>query len=180
MARHNLGCLIVHHTGKTQFQKKQDFAWFDWMYDMAGGAVLTNWARAVLIIAPSQCPGTYKFIAAKRYEKIGWQEREYWFAHSTENDRMLWIPADPEQIASGKTNGSACHEDLLPFVPVLDPASEQKIYADQKPKLQLGEHRVHSFLKLLVELGKAFIHLFPRKGTRPEIRYAKIQQSNAE
>lgn len=173
MARHNLGCLIVHHTGKTQFRKKGDFAWFDWMYDMAGGAVLTNWARAVLIIAPSQCPGTYKFIAAKRFEKIGWQEREYWFSHSVENDRMLWIPADSDQIASSKVSGDACHEDLLPFVPVLDPASEEKIFCDQKPKLRIGEKRVHKFLKLLVELGKTFIHLFPRSGTRPEVRYAK-------
>lgn len=176
LAKHNIGCIIVHHTGKTQFQKKNDFAWFDWMYDMAGGAVLTNWARAVLIIAPSSNPGTYKFIAAKRFEKIGWQEREYWFAHSTENDRMLWVPADSDQIACGKTAGSASHEDLLPFIPLLDPASEDKIHVDQKPKLHLGEKRVHSFLKLLLETGKIFIHSFPRKGTRPEIRYAKTPQ----
>jgi hypothetical protein len=33
-------------------------------------------------------PGTYRFIAAKRFEKIGWKDREYWFAHSVFKIRL--------------------------------------------------------------------------------------------
>lgn len=59
------------------------------MYTMAGGSALT----------PADMPGTYRFIAAKRFEKIGWQEREHWYAHSIDDGMMLWVPASADQIA---------------------------------------------------------------------------------
>ena len=121
LAEFNLGCLIVHHTPKTNFQNKK-LSWFDHMYTMAGAAVLTNWARAVLIVDPTEVPGTYKFIAAKRFEKIGWLEREYWFSHSLEDGRMLWIQADSDQIASASKipKNDISTQTIIEQVPVLE------------------------------------------------------------
>ena len=176
MAKYQLGCLNVHHTGKTQFQKKKDFAWFDWMYDMAGGAVLTNWARAVLIIAPSPIPGTYKFIAAKRFEKIGWREREYWFAHSVDEQRMLWIPANDNQIASAKAKEHLEPADLLGLIPLVDPIGQSDLIVVAKIKLKLGRDTTKAFIRCLLTDNQIKCIELPRKGTRPELSYVRICQ----
>jgi hypothetical protein len=105
MAKYKCATLPIHHTTKTNYQKTKDFNWYDWMYAMAGSAALTNWARGVLIMVPSIVPGVYRFIAAKRFEKIGWPDREYWFSHSVENDKFLWIPATQDQINSAQGGG---------------------------------------------------------------------------
>src|SRR4029077_5259246 len=73
LSTHKCGAIPVHHTPKTNFQNTDKFSWFDWMYSMAGGSTLTNWARSILVIAPTDQPGTYRFIAAKRFDKIGWK-----------------------------------------------------------------------------------------------------------
>jgi hypothetical protein len=92
---------------KTNFTKLETMQWYDWMYVMSGCAGLTNWSRAVLVIAPSKLPGTYRFIAAKRFNEIQWTEREYWFAHSKEEFKnqngktqtiVQWVPANSDQI----------------------------------------------------------------------------------
>src|SRR5271166_2482915 len=67
MNKHNCGAIPIHHTPKTNFQNTEQYSWFDWMYTMAGGSALTNWARSILVVAPSDMPGTYRFIAAKRF-----------------------------------------------------------------------------------------------------------------
>jgi hypothetical protein len=104
MAKHKCATLPIHHTTKTNYQKTKDFNWYDWMYNMAGSAALTNWARGVLIMVPSTVPGVYRFIAAKRFEKIGWRDREKWYAHSIENDKFLWVPATQDQINAAGGN----------------------------------------------------------------------------
>jgi AAA domain len=171
---HHLGVLIVHHTAKTQFRKKDDFAWFDWMYDMAGGAVLTNWARAVLIIAPSLTPGTYKFVAAKRFEKIGWQEREYWFAHSVENNQMLWVPANSDQIASAKKAQALEPQDLLCHIPILEAISQEKFF--QAIRGKIGEKKARRFIEILIQDGKVFPRNLPRNGKKSAVGYSQTNQ----
>jgi AAA domain len=180
MNRFNCGALPIHHTPKTNFQNVDKYAWFDWMYSMAGGAALTNWARGILVIAPSDTPGTYRFIAAKRFEKIGWQDREYWFAQSIENDKILWVPASQEQIACGRKGKNAGPDDLLGLIPELDPIRLEKLIVTAKQKLGFGEKKVRTYLKVLVEDEKAFRHVFPRSRTNSEVRYAKTKQTDYE
>ena len=110
LTKHSCAAIIVHHTPKTNFKKLAEMEWYDWMYAMAGCAALTNWARAVLVLAPSKIPGTYRLIAANRFDEIQWTEREYWFSHSketiTHNDQSVeiisWVPASNEQISAAK------------------------------------------------------------------------------
>lgn len=140
---------------------------------MAGGATLTNWARGVLIMVPSSQPGTYKFIAAKRFEKIGWKDREYWFSHSIENGKFLWVPATQAQISASKSRTTLTPDDLLTLVPPLDPVPEASIVVEAKTKFKIGRDRVRAFLKVLIHQQKVFEHEIARKGIRPEIRYAQ-------
>jgi AAA domain len=173
---HKCAAVPVHHTPKTSFQNTDKFSWFDWMYSMAGGATLTNWARAVLVIAPTETPGTYRFIAAKRFEKIGWQDREYWFAHSIEGGKILWVPASQDQIAGGRKGKNATPEDLLSVIPMIDAVRIETITVNAWEKLKIGEKKVRRFLRVLQDVEKAFEHSFPRPGIKPEIKYARTRQ----
>jgi len=110
LSKHRCAALIIHHTAKTNFNKMENLQWYDWMYTMSGCATLTNWARAVLVVVPSKIPGTYRFIAAKRFDEIQWVEREYWYSWSTEEFQdngkvrtiINWVPANADQIKSAQ------------------------------------------------------------------------------
>ena len=179
LTKHNCGAIPIHHTPKTQFQKMEDFSWFDWMYSMAGGAALTNWARGVLIMVPTATPGTYKFIAAKRFEKIGWQDRECWFSHSLENGKFLWVPATEAQIAAAQVGRQATPEAILGLIPVLDPIIQEKLWVLAKGKLQVGEKTARNLVKILLHDDKIFEHSVPRqnasKFAKPAIGYSKTK-----
>src|SRR6202041_1547337 len=91
------GIFIIHHTPKTNHRDTSDWKQTDWMYAGAGAAVLTNWARAYLVIEPTDVHGVYRFIAAKRGQRIGWPRLEQLWAHAREEGKLLWVPADGEQ-----------------------------------------------------------------------------------
>ena len=175
--KHQCGALVIHHTTKTQYQKLEDFSWYDWMYNMAGGASLTNWARAVLIMVPSSVPGTYKFIAAKRFEKIGWQDRAYWFSHSLENGKMLWVPATAAQIAAAKGGRHTTPDDVFTLIPVLDPIAQEKLWLLAEQKLQIKERTTRNHCNILIDERKIFVHKIPRPGTKQAVGYAQTPPS---
>jgi len=62
LCRRRCGALIIHHTPKTNFRDTTDWKHSDWMYAGAGAAVLTNWARAIIVIDPTPKPGLYRFM----------------------------------------------------------------------------------------------------------------------
>jgi AAA domain len=177
LTKHRCGALVVHHTPKTQYQKIEELSWFDWMYTMAGGSALTNWARGVMIMVPSPVPGTYKFIAAKRFEKIGWQDREYWFSHSVENGKFLWIPSSQAQIAGAKGGRRTVPDDVLTLIPVFDPISQEELWLLADQKLHIKERTTRNHCNILIDKKKIFIHRIPRQGTKSAVAYAQTPPS---
>jgi hypothetical protein len=179
LTKHNCGALPIHHTPKTQFQNQENFSWYDWMYSMAGGAALTNWARGVLIMVPTAIPGTYKFIAAKRFEKIGWQDREHWYSHSVEDGKFLWVPAKQEQIAAAQCGRQATPEAMLSLIPVLDPIIQEKLWVLAKGKLRVGEKTARNLIRILLHDKKIFEHDMPRenasKFAKAAVGYSKTK-----
>jgi hypothetical protein len=172
--RHNCAALIIHHTPKTNYQNVDTYSWYDWMYTMAGGAALTNWARAILVIAPSKTPGTYRFIAAKRFDKIEWQSREYWYSHSVENDVMLWVPSKEEQILAAGKNKKAGPEEVLSQIPEREPISQEKLYAVMnKPPFNMGIESIKRSVRLFLTEGEIFKHLIARDGIKSAVGYSK-------
>jgi len=84
-----IAAVILHHTPKINHRgDTSDWKPSDWQYGGAGAAVLTNWARAVLVIDPTDVAGIYRFIAAKRTQRLGWKTGDQYFAHSREG-RLL-------------------------------------------------------------------------------------------
>jgi hypothetical protein len=178
MNAHKCGAIPVHHTPKTNFQNTDQYSWFDWMYSMAGGASLTNWARSILVIAPTDIPGTYRFIAAKRFEKIGWCDREYWYAHSVEGGKILWVPASQEQINLAKEASALTSADILCHVPKLDAISQDRFFQLCKEKTKAGEKKVRRFINILIEENKAYEWKLPRPGKKSAIGYSQSKQAN--
>ena len=110
LCRHQCGAIIVHHTPKTNFRDTTDWKHSDWMYAGAGAAMLTNWARAIIVIDPTTKPGLYRFMAAKRHNRTGWPSFDRYFAHSTEPGKLLWVEAASEEVESsdGQQELPAC------------------------------------------------------------------------
>jgi hypothetical protein len=65
--------IVIHHTTKppTGKDKKSGRAWNEVMYDMAGSADLTNWARAMLSLRPGLNQGEFELVLAKRGTRAG-------------------------------------------------------------------------------------------------------------
>jgi AAA domain len=193
MAAHACAPIVIHHTPKTNFTKLENMQWYDWMYAMSGCATLTNWSRAVLVVAPSKVPGTYRFIAAKRFDEIQWQQREYWFAHNRElhgsNGHSIeiiqWVPATEDQIATAAPPAKK-KQEALTLLAVWQKMSPLEHYTRQsfeiwaKAQFSLGEKKSWGFLQVLVDHELVQILSTPRPNTRPLHTYQKASKSALE
>jgi len=172
MAVHHFGTLLVHHTPKTNFQKTEEYSWFDWMYIMAGTASITNWARGVLVLNPTKVTGTYQFIAAKRFEKLGWTQREAYWSHSVQNGIALWIPSTTDQIRAAKPRTELKPEDLLDLFPLVDGVTMHR-YLALATSRNLGVNKARRFLELLIEDQLVKVTETPREGTNALKTYCR-------
>jgi hypothetical protein len=180
LAKHHCGGLCVQPTPKTNRDSTEKYSWFDWMYWGAGSAEFARWARGGIVIVPTPIRGTYRFIAAKRYEKLGWLTPEYWYAHSLENDVCLWVPATDEQIALCKKAKDHKPEDLHALFP-----SEKELLRDDvrllgKERLGIGYHTTDGFLTILVSHDWIHLREYPRAKKRPEVRFFKNETPSQE
>jgi RecA-family ATPase len=159
LEKHNCGAPILAHTPKTQFRDTTKFKPTDWMYAGAGAAVLTQWARGIIVIDPSEVAGVYRFIAAKREKRLGWDNNELYFAHSGEG-KLLWVPASKEQKrAAEKSAKNAKTVDLdrvLEIVPALDPELKTIIESRVRSTLSVGRNLAKEALGILQYQQKIF------------------------
>ncbi len=66
------GYILVHHTTKPATGKdKTERLWHEVMYDMAGGAEIINWARAILSLRAAPKEGEFNLVLAKRGRRAG-------------------------------------------------------------------------------------------------------------
>jgi hypothetical protein len=132
--KHNCAALIIHHTPKTNFRSNTDrWSVTDWMYSGAGTAVLANWARAILAIDPIGESGVFKFIAAKRHQRIGWASKINYFRHDSRPGVLLWTKATALEIANATGQAIGAHvtnEQIIAAVPVLDGISMMRLRAE--------------------------------------------------
>lgn len=193
MAAHACAPIVVHHTPKTNFTRLENMQWYDWMYAMSGCATLTNWSRAVLVVAPSKIPGTYRFIAAKRFDEIQWQEREYWFAHNREShgqnghaiEIIQWVPATQEQIKAASPPAKE-KQKVLTTLMIWQKMSPLEAYTREtfelwaKSQFFIGQKKSSAFLQVLIDHDLVQILSESRPNTRPRITYQKASKSAME
>lgn len=66
----SFGYILIHHTTKPPKEATKR-NWNEVMYDMAGSADLTNWARAILSLRASEKEGEFNLVLAKRGRRAG-------------------------------------------------------------------------------------------------------------
>ena len=168
-AKHRCGVVAVAQTPKTNFRDTSNWKPSDWMYSASGSFVLTAWARAVLVIDPTAVPGTFRFIAAKRGHRIGWDTPDRYFAYSKVPGQILWVNATAEEIASakGSARGGVKNVDLeqvLKLVPVLDPVLAATLERQIGERLGIGEKKVRNALRELEHQQKIHRRKIPNPG----------------
>lgn len=106
LQKHRCGLILCHHTPKITNRDTSAWSATDYSYSGAGGAELTNWARAILVIDATPIPGTYKWIAAKRGGRIGWRDgfdqKEFirFYQHSRLENVICWEDANADDVAA--------------------------------------------------------------------------------
>jgi hypothetical protein len=174
LERHRCGCIIVHHTPKTNFRDTTKWKDHDWMYAAAGAAGLTNWARGMIVIDPTDVTGVYRLICPKRGERIGWTGLWQYWAHSGEEGKLLWIPANAEQRAGAQKliNDQDAILSLFPEAGS-EPITQARLFSEAKTKYKMGVNRVRNTLRLLIDdewVGEREVR---RARSRPEKAYIK-------
>jgi hypothetical protein len=171
LERRRCGCIIVHHTPKTNFRDTSKWRSYDWMYAAAGAAGLTNWARGIIVIDPTEVEGVYGLICPKRGKRIGWTGQWQYWAHNEEG-HFVWSPASDAQIAKAQKvlEARAAILSLMP-PPGAEPITQAQLFDQAKKKFEMGMNKVRQQMAILVREGAVEQHELRRKGTRAEIAY---------
>jgi hypothetical protein len=175
LIEYDCAAILVHHTPKTHSRNTDDWDVIDYSYSAAGWAVLTNWARAVLVIDPADqkvSPGVFKFVAAKRGERIGWATKVKYFSHSPL--RMQWIPSTQVEITKVKMRGDP--ESLLPLIPRDKPITQGELWIEAKKELNLGENRARKYKDYLLNRGMIFQWEIKQEKKNSKVGYAQTAQ----
>lgn len=106
------GIIAVHHTPKINQTARPRMDGPEWIYAATGCADLSNWARAILVIAdsPNSMPGTFRLIGAKRGKRITWHdtkgamEFERYFSHAENTGGMYWRTSTPEEVVAATSS----------------------------------------------------------------------------
>ena len=191
LARHRVACIMNHHTPKATNRDTSSWRGSDWMYAGAGSADITNWARAALVIDPTHAPHVFKFIAAKRGNRIGWVNEEgerevvrhfchasdglYW--REAEDDDMIAVDIATTAKKSGKLVKTAA--DMKALVPTEDAIPKVKLIQNARA-CGFTKRGADDALTELIESEELFVWRIKRSGTNPEVRISRHTQVPAE
>ncbi len=122
LSEFQLAVLVVHHTPKMNNQNTEHWEFWDWMYSGAGSAAITNWARAFIAIEPVRKSDLFRFIAAKRGDRIAeWEKHQLFCVHDSRPGVLLWNEVDEPAVQAARAKGrrSLCFDELLKLVPAV-------------------------------------------------------------
>jgi hypothetical protein len=180
------GCILNHHTPKTTNRDTAAWRPSDWMYSGAGGAELTNWARAILVVEPTGDPLAFRFIAAKRGARIGWcndaaaaPDHERLFCHMP--GTIAWRAATDDERANVRpksARGAPEEKVLLAEVPESGPIAKDVLLARWNG-LGVGQKKASGILADMLARPHPVIFEWqiPRRGTRPQLQIARRAQA---
>ena len=172
------GVIVNHHTPKTTNRDTSNWRPSDWMYSGAGSADLTNWARAIMVIEPTQAPEAFRFIAPKRGRRLRWVNAEgestieKVFCHT--QGKISWREASGEEAANIKPKGKdgrVSDETLLSYVPATESISKNSLL--HKWNTLMGEKKCSNALKAFISDGVLHESKKKRSGTRDEIHISR-------
>ena len=178
-------CAVIlnHHTPKTTNRDTTAWRASDWMYSGAGGADLTNWARAILVVEPTDNSSVFRFIGAKRGKRIGWEdamnnpEFQRIFCHS--DNSIAWREASDDEregIRSKKDRNTPSDEELLSLVPMKGAIPKSELLARWNQK-GIGQTKCKSLISVMLADRAVFEWQIDRSGTRPQLFISRQEQS---
>lgn len=184
--------MCIHHPPKTTNRDTTTWSAMDFMYSGAGSAQLTNWARAILVIEPV-ANGVYRFIAAKRGERIGWVDedgrmtRERCFRHAS-GGRICWLDADEDDVDKASAaldkikstrrgvKWTPTAEDALRHAPAPPGTIEKSVLEAKLTAEGSAIQKAKDAIKLALNGEILFEHRVERAGKRPAIHVSRIEQ----
>jgi hypothetical protein len=116
-----IGVFGFHHKGKPprNAQKDRKDAFYEIMYDILGGSVLTNFFRGIITVSPIANSKIFKFTIAKRFEESGWIFPSQQFKWDEDRSKRLWLPASVAEATEATRTRGKTIQDLYSLLPVL-------------------------------------------------------------
>lgn len=142
--------MMLHHTGKPNADSKAKAHWkeSDHSYIGLGSSELTNWARAVNVLASSAHDGIYKLMLPKRGTRAGMRgpsgaaTTKIHLEHA-KYPQIYWNQVEePESAAKEKTGHFRPHyeaDDILKEMSALDPMKASDLQKRCKEELGMSE-----------------------------------------
>lgn len=183
LEQYQCGSILNHHTPKTTNRDTTNWRASDWMYSGAGGAEITNWARAILVVEPTSNPSAFKFIAAKRGRRVGWSDQfgqpvfQRVFCHS--EGSIAWREATEEEAEGVRPRGDKgqpTDEELIAHVPAIGTVAKDVLLAKWN-KLGMGQKKCAGILNVFLDDEILFEHLEKRPGTRAKVLISRQEQT---
>jgi hypothetical protein len=141
-------------TPKTNFRTTDKWRASDWMYAGAGAADITNWARAAIIIEPTDADLIYKFIAAKRGSRSGWNKEDkayFKFFAWALDESIFWRDATADEIKKAKSgDGKLGADEVLAIVPQTGRIEKKILQHRANVEIPMGEKRVDKCIAQLI------------------------------
>lgn len=152
--------ILVHHTTKPATGKdRAERLWHEVMYDMAGGAELINWARAVLSLRPAAAEGDFNLVLAKRGRRAGvTRQKEQGAGFVNEPVTTIALKHSTERITT--SDGQS--------LPALFWESRTEVVSSDEPKRSGGRPSKYTFAD--------YRTVFPAKDS-PGLDLAKLWQA---
>jgi len=180
LQEYHCACIVNHHTPKTNTRDTSKWKSTDWQYAGAGSAVLTNWARAIMVVDPCKDNSDlFRFIAAKRGWRVDWEDDNEvktmfrHFKHSRKSGIIFWADASEDEVAIMDTPKNSM--DLIDLVPPTESIPKDELIAKAKT-IGIGMNKCRKFINKLVEERSLFLWKIDRPGTRQKIEIARVQQ----
>ncbi|MEZ0277064.1 MAG: AAA family ATPase [Roseimicrobium sp.] len=184
------GIIIAHHTPKLRQDTRMVRSALDFAYSGAGGAEITNWARAILAVE-SKNEGAFAVHAAKRGKRTGWKdpfgsvEFTRYFRHAREEGAMHWeeITDEGEKAAAARPREKKdAKEAILKHVPLTVPIARNTLIELVNTREQIGVNTVARTLTAMIEADnpELFAWKVPRPRTNPVTKIARFPQPEGE
>ena len=177
-------CAVIlnHHTPKTTNRDTKAWRPSDWMYSGSGGADLSNWARAILVIEPTDNPAAFRFIGAKRTKHLGWFDQfgnlqfQRIFCHSERS--IAWREAtetECDSVRAKKDKDMPTDLELIGFVPE-EGVIDKEVLLTRWNQTGLGQAKCKGRIAALLAGGELFEGRVKRPGTRPKLQISREPQ----
>ena len=133
MDSEGIGIFAFHHKGKPPKDAQKntnDDVYYQVMYDILGGSVLTNFFRGIITVTPIGNSQVFNFTVAKRFEETGWPLKCQSFKWHDDKSKRLWVAASVIDADEASKSAGKSLPELLKLIPISGPVAKDKLDDD--------------------------------------------------